>query len=77
MNTEKSMNVNYAAAATKFDRQSYTVWNANDFAVDCYLEYRNEFLTVKGFSEFYGMSVNVAKALIEEGKKVCEMRAKG
>ena len=40
--------------------------------ITAYLEYVNDFLTVERFSEYYGISVNFARATIEEGRKLLQ-----
>jgi hypothetical protein len=42
---------------------------------DIYLDYYNNFLTVERFAEYYGVSVECAKHLIEAGKLAQEERA--
>ena len=37
---------------------------------DMYLEYINNFLTIEKFAKYYGLSVDFAKALIKEAKRL-------
>ena len=41
-----------------------------------YLEYVNDFITVKGFAEYYGLSVEQARILIVVGRAIHEENVK-
>lgn len=59
----------------QMEQAEHIVTLANETKADMFLDWFNNFLTIKRFAEYYGMTIDDAKKLIEEGRKLHEERA--
>lgn len=47
------------------------------YAINCYLEYLNDFLTIKSFAEYKSISIKTASGLVSRGKILHEQNILG
>ena len=53
-------------------QQTLTITNKRDLVERLYLDWFNNFLTIERFAEYYNMTVEQAKKVIEVGRKMFE-----
>ena len=53
-------------------QQTLTITNKRDLVERLYLEWVNNFISIKRFAEYYNMTVEQAEKVIEVGRKMFE-----
>lgn len=53
----------------EFEKLNLETLDFKKFIIDMYIEYVNNFLTVERFASYYGISEDMANAIINDGRK--------